>query len=212
MKRMLVLASRNLKKRRELEEILADLNVEIRTLDDYPDVPDPVEDGSTFMENAEKKALSVAAATGQVSLADDSGLEVDALGGAPGIYSARFGGESDREKRDDVNNRLLLSRLEEIPLEQRTARFRCAIAVAVPSPGGITIAGRSEGVVEGCILRETHGEAGFGYDPLFFHAPSGCTFAELPPDRKNHVSHRANALAAIRPVLGRIFHHQGSAD
>jgi len=202
----LVLASRNPKKRIELEALLSGLPVTVLTLDDFPEVPDPVEDGRTFMENAEKKALFVAGRTGLPALADDSGLEVDALDGAPGVHSARYAGVNNRGTRDAANNRKLLEALRSVPAEQRTARFRCCVALAAPGrSAGAVIVGRAEGAVEGVILEEPRGKSGFGYDPLFYHPPSGCTFAELPADVKNRVSHRAQALAEIRPVLFRFF-------
>jgi XTP/dITP diphosphohydrolase len=202
MKKVLVVASRNPKKRGELEALLEGLPLEIRTLDDYPEVPDPVEDGKTFMENAEKKALFVARETGLPSLADDSGLEVDALDGAPGVFSARYAGVDDRLTRDEANNRKLLESLRGVPEQERTARFRCSVAFAgLDSSGQARILGRAEGKVEGIITEESRGKRGFGYDPLFYHMPSSCTFAELPADRKNQLSHRARALAGIRPVL-----------
>lgn len=204
MNQVLVVASRNPKKRRELEALLRGLRLEVRALDDYPEVPDPVEDGKTFMENAEKKALFVARETGLPSLADDSGLEVDALDGAPGVYSARYAGVNDRPTRDEANNRKLLKSLRDVPEQERTARFRCSVAFAGPNLSGqVEILGRSEGEVEGIIIEEPRGKGGFGYDPLFYHPPSGCTFAELPTDRKNQLSHRARALVGIRPVLTR---------
>jgi len=202
MKNVLVLASHNPRKRRELEALLEGLPISIRTLDDYPEVPEPEEDGATFVENAEKKALFVTARTGLPSLADDSGLEVDALGGAPGIRSARYAGAQKRSERDAANNRKLLEQLRAVPPPQRTARFTCCVALAAPDPSGHpAVVSQAEGTVEGVILDQPHGSGGFGYDPLFYHPPSGRTFAELPPEEKNRISHRARALAVIRPAL-----------
>lgn len=202
MKKVLVLASRNPKKRKELEALLGRRALEVQTLDDYPNIPDPVEDGKTFMENAEKKALFVAKKTGLFSLADDSGLEVDALGGEPGVFSARYAGVADKKSRDAANNRKLLESLRGVATGERTARFRCCIALAGPSASGaVEILGRAEGKAEGIIIKELKGSQGFGYDPLFYHPSSGCTFAELSPEAKNRVSHRAQALERIRPVL-----------
>lgn len=209
MQRTLVLASRNRKKRKELEALLEGLPVEVRTLDDYPEVPDPVEDGETFAENAEKKAVFVAERTGMPALADDSGLEVDALGGRPGVHSARYAGDPNRKTRDGANNRKLLEELDGVPEEKRTARFRCCIAFAVPGEFGAGVAARSDGKVEGVILESARGEEGFGYDPLFFHPSSGCTFAELAAGKKNELSHRARALRKIRPFLKVWFSEPG---
>lgn len=198
---VLVLASRNRKKREEIQALLPSLAVRILTLDDFPEVPDPVEDGRTFAENARKKALFVASRTGHLALADDSGLEVDRLGGEPGVYSARYSGVEDRDTRDAANNRKLLERLRGVAAEHRTARFRCAIALASPD----RILEESDGSVEGVILEESRGDYGFGYDPLFLYPPRSMTFAELPAEEKNRVSHRARALTAIQPALLRIL-------
>jgi XTP/dITP diphosphohydrolase len=168
-----------------------------------------VEDGDTFAENAAKKAVFVAERTGLPALADDSGLEVDALDGRPGVHSARYAGDPNRESRDAANNRKLLEELRGIPQEKRTARFRCCIAFAVPGENGAEISARSEGKVDGVMLKSPKGEEGFGYDPLFFHYPSGCTFAELPAKKKNQLSHRARALRKIRPFLDRWFSRAG---
>jgi XTP/dITP diphosphohydrolase len=188
-----------------MEALLAGLPVEVRTLDEYPEVPDPVEDGETFAENAEKKAVFVAARTGLPALADDSGLEVDALDGRPGVHSARYAGDPDRETRDRANNEKLLRELQGVPDGERTARFRCCIAFAVPGENGTDVVARSDGKVEGVILEGLRGDEGFGYDPLFFHQPSNCTFAELAAKRKNQLSHRASALQEIRPFLEQWF-------
>jgi XTP/dITP diphosphohydrolase len=208
MRKTLILASRNRKKRAELEAIIGNLPVRILTLDDFPDIPDPVEDGETFLENAAKKALFVARATGTYTLADDSGLEVDALGGRPGVHSARYAGCDDKESRDLTNNRKLLREMERVPESERTARFRCAIVLAGPSPDvphEIVTLGESEGTVEGKMLTEPRGLHGFGYDPLFYSEEVGSTFAEARAEDKNQISHRARALAKIAPLLRRIF-------
>jgi XTP/dITP diphosphohydrolase len=196
--RRLVLATRNRKKRAELEAILAPLGLRVHTLDEFPEVPEVVEDGATFEANARKKARAVAEATGLVALADDSGLEVDALGGLPGVHSARFAGEPADDAR---NNQLLLERLRDVPPERRGARFRCVIAVAVP--GGETFV--AEGSCEGRIGCEPAGEGGFGYDPLFIVDGYGQTFAQLPPEVKHRISHRGRALAAAADILARLW-------
>ncbi len=208
MQKTLILASRNKKKRAELEAILGDLPVRLLTLDDFPEIPDPIEDGETFLENAAKKALFVAQRTGFYALADDSGLEVDALDGKPGVRSARYAGSDDRENRDLLNNRKLLREMGGIDEPGRTARFRCAVVLAGPSTGNtgeIVRLGESEGSVEGRILAEPRGASGFGYDPLFYSEELGSTFAEAEAGIKNKISHRARALAAIGPLLRRVF-------
>jgi XTP/dITP diphosphohydrolase len=194
---VLVLATRNRGKVRELEALLADLPVRVRTLDDYPDVPVLPEVGRTFAENATGKAAAVARATGQVALADDSGLEVDALGGAPGVDSATFLGP---HATDDDRNRWVLARLRGLAEGLRTARYRAAIAVAAPD-GTVRI---FEGTCEGRIADAPRGHGGFGYDPIFVVPAYGRTMAELPPDLKNRISHRAKALAAARAYLAEL--------
>lgn len=191
----LVVATKNPGKLREIREILGS-DVRLLSLTDFPGVGDIVEDGRTFEANAIKKALAVANHTGHVSLADDSGLEVDALNGAPGVYSARFAGE---EATDEQNNVKLLQLLEDTPDEQRTARFRCVIAVGAPD-GSVQTA---EGTTEGRILQNPRGTGGFGYDPLFLVSDLRRTFAELPPAEKNRLSHRGKALQSVFPLLSR---------
>ena len=168
----LVVATRNAGKLKEIHFILRDLHVEVSSLLDYPDLPPAVEDGETFEANASKKALHVARATGLPALADDSGLEVDALGGAPGVHSARFAGP---EATDEANNSKLLRLLKDVPEEKRSARFRCVIAVATPE-GRVELA---EGVCEGRAASKERGDKGFGYDPLFYVAEYGMTFFEV---------------------------------
>ncbi|MEW6183366.1 MAG: XTP/dITP diphosphatase [Bacillota bacterium] len=192
--RRLVAATTNQGKLREIEAILAPLNWEIVSPQFYPGFPEIEEHGTTFEANAVEKALATAAFTGETALADDSGLEVDYLGGAPGVYSARFAGEP---KDDAANNNKLLGLLDGVPREQRAARFRCVIAVAFPEGGVVTADGRCEGF----ILTELRGAGGFGYDPLFYLPEFDKTFAELPPEVKNRVSHRARALAKIKEKL-----------
>lgn len=193
----LVVATKNPGKLGEIREILGP-EVRLLSLADFPGVGDIVEDGRTFEANAVKKALAVASHTGCVSLADDSGLEVDALDGAPGVYSARFAGE---KATDAQNNRKLLRLLENTPDEQRTARFRCVIAV-VATDGSVQTA---EGAAEGRILRSPRGTGGFGYDPLFLVSGGLRTFAELPLQEKNRLSHRGKALRSAFPMLSRFL-------
>jgi len=196
MKRLLV-ASSSAGKLRELGHALARSGIEVVGLETLPD-PTPVEETSrTFEENARLKAEAFSSRTDLPVLADDSGIEVDALGGAPGVESARFGGPG---LDDQARNRLLLRRLREAGArepEQRTARFRCVLAVARAG----RILATFDGVVEGRILEEPRGDNGFGYDPLFFHAPSGCTTAELSTAEKQAVSHRGRAIAAFLSAL-----------
>ena len=192
-----VVATKNPGKFREIREILGS-EIRLLSLADFPEVGDIVEDGRTFEANAIKKALSVALHTGRVSLADDSGLEVDALDGAPGVYSARFAGE---EATDRQNNEKLLRLLEDTPDAERTARFRCVIAVGAPD-GAVRTA---EGAAEGRILRSPRGTGGFGYDPLFLASSVGRTFAELPPEEKNRLSHRGSALKSAIPLLRKVL-------
>lgn len=189
-----VLASRNKGKIRELREMLAESGIEVLSLADFPELPEIEEDGETFRENAIKKATIVAAATGLVTLADDSGLEVDALGSQPGVLSARFAGIHGN---DSANNALLLDKLQGIAESSRTARFRCVIAIADPD-------GRTEtcdGFCEGVIGFSTKGAGGFGYDPLFFIPELGMTMAELPEETKNRISHRAKAMQQAIAIL-----------
>ncbi|MCL6559515.1 MAG: XTP/dITP diphosphatase [Firmicutes bacterium] len=194
--RRLVLASTNPGKIAEISAIIAPLGWEILSTAAYPGFPEIEERGATFEENAVEKARVTAAFTRETALADDSGLEVDYLHGAPGVYSARFAGEP---KNDAANNAKLLKLLEGVPYEKRTARFRCVIAIASPE-GRVWTA---EGVCNGYILTEPRGTGGFGYDPLFFFPEYQKTFAELPPAVKNRISHRGQALEKIRELLAK---------
>ena len=190
----IVLASRNRKKIEELRSLLSDLPLQVLSLTDFPDIPETPETGMTFAENAELKAKAAARATGRVALADDSGLEVDALGGQPGILSNRFAGPgaTDRDKYMRI-----LELLEGVPDEERTARFRAAVAIATPEGETVLV----EGTCEGRIAHEPHGENGFGYDPIFLLPQLGKTMAELPASEKNRISHRAKALQSAKKVL-----------
>ena len=190
----LVLASRNKGKLKELRQLLDGFGFEVLDLDSFPEVPEIEEKGLTFEENAATKAETAAQITGCPALADDSGLEVDVLDGAPGIYSSRFAG-SDGD--DAANNDKLLQELTGVPSELRNARFRCVVALVVP--GGKTRT--AEGVCEGTIGFEPVGENGFGYDPLFIVKDFGRTMAELSPQEKNEISHRAQALRKAVPIL-----------
>lgn len=189
--RKLVVATKNPGKAREFARILEGMPYRIVSLADYPDAPDVDETGETFAENAALKARAYADFTGELTLADDSGLEVDALGGAPGVYSSRFA-PTEAER-----NAKLLDLMKDIPDAQRTARFRCVIAIS--KPGGE--ARTCEGAVEGTIARSPRGDQGFGYDPIFYIPKLGKHFAELSPDEKNSISHRGKALEKAKEVL-----------
>jgi XTP/dITP diphosphohydrolase len=191
---VLVLATLNLAKGRELVALLGSVPFEIQMLADIPGARLPEETGTTYAENALVKARTAAELTGALALGDDSGLEVDALDGAPGLYTARFGGPGldDRARWE-----LLLKRLDGIPRARRTARFRCVIALAgAGRPERIV-----EGVAEGVIAESPRGTGGFGYDPVFFYPPLGRTFGELSDEEKARISHRGLALAAARRLL-----------
>jgi XTP/dITP diphosphohydrolase len=192
--RRLVVASLNRSKVRELIALLGDLPYRVVPLVDVPGATLPDETATTYEGNALLKARAVAALDADVALADDSGLEVDALGGAPGVHSARFGGSG----LDDAGRTaLLLDRLRGIPPERRTARFRSVIAVVVRAGSAQTV----EGVVEGIITDAPRGTGGFGYDPVFFHPGLGRTFGELSESEKSGVSHRALAARRARALL-----------
>jgi len=193
----LVLATRNEGKIRELAALLEPYGFEVLSLNSFPELGEIVEDGATFKENAIIKATAVAKHTGLLALADDSGLEVDALGGAPGVYSSRFAGEG---KDDLANNRKLLELLAGVPAERRTARFQCVVALAWPDGSWRT----STGTCEGIITESPRGEGGFGYDPLFYVPEYGKTFAELDIAIKNKISHRAKALAGAVDILSKL--------
>jgi XTP/dITP diphosphohydrolase len=191
----LVIGTHNRKKGIELAELLAPRGISIVTLADLPDAIEVVEDGDTFEANARLKASQQAVHLGRWVLADDSGLEVDALGGAPGVYSARFAGPT---ATDDDNNRLLLEKLGETPLEKRTARYVCHVAVADPTGA---IHAESHDLCGGRIRFEHSGANGFGYDPLFEVVEYHRTFGELGPHVKRAISHRSRASRAIVPKL-----------
>ena len=190
----LVLATRNIHKTKEIRAFLDGLGHRILTLEDFPSMPEVVEDGDSYEANAMKKAKTVAEHTGKMALADDTGLEVDALQGQPGLYSARFAGE---EVTYADNRQKLLSLMKDVPFPKRTARFRCVIVLAMP--GGKTRT--AEGMVEGTITQEERGEGGFGYDPVFYLPALGKSLAQLTFEEKNRVSHRAKALEKIREIL-----------
>lgn len=190
-----MVATKNRGKFREIEACLEGLGFKLLSLHDLPEELQLVEDEETFRANALKKAREVACRTGKLTVADDSGLEVEALGGLPGVRSARFAGEG---ASDEENNRKLLEMLRGVPLEQRRAAFRCVMAVVDPETGSERVV---EGSCRGIILERPRGRGGFGYDPLFFVPERGKTMAELPLEEKNLISHRGQALKALKGVL-----------
>jgi len=189
----IVLATRNEDKVFEIRNLFAGLDIELVTLSRFPDLPDVVEDGASLKENAVKKARDVAQQTQMTAFADDTGLEVDALNGAPGIYSARFAGEN-ATYRDNVKK--LLHALQGLPKEKRKARFRTVVAV-YNNKDVFTV----EGVCEGSIATAPKGCSGFGYDSVFFVPEFGCTFAEMGLELKNRISHRAKAFLNLKRKL-----------
>lgn len=189
-----IFATGNEGKMKEIREILGDLDIELLSLKDAGIHADIVEDGKTFEENAQIKAKAICEMTGEIVLADDSGLEIDYLNKEPGIYSARYMGE---DTSYDIKNQALLDRLDGVPDEKRTARFVCAIAAAMPD-GCCEVV---RGTMEGIIGHKIAGENGFGYDPIFFLPECGCTSAELSPEKKNELSHRGEGLKKIRKIL-----------
>ncbi len=193
---LLVLATRNPGKTREIRELFKDFPVDIKSLGDFGPVPNAEEDGSTFDENAYKKASLTARILGLPALADDSGLEVEELGGAPGVFSARYAGLS---ATDEKNNAKLLREMK--GKTNRVAAFKCVISLAVPSGVALTYEGRCEGL----ITEAPSGENGFGYDPLFHFPPLKKTFAQMTAEEKNGVSHRAKALAQLKGEFDKVL-------
>ena len=192
MEKRIVFATGNQDKMAEIRMILEDLGMQVYSMKDLGIDTDIVEDGISFEENAEIKARAIARfLPHDIVLADDSGLEIDYLDGAPGIYSARFAGE---DTSYDIKNRIFLDKLEGVPDEDRAARFVCAIVAVFPNGEVQTV----RGTIEGQIAHEIAGENGFGYDPIFYVPEYGCTTAEMDPEEKNKLSHRGNALRAMR--------------
>ncbi|MDO8427013.1 MAG: XTP/dITP diphosphatase [Deltaproteobacteria bacterium] len=192
MTRKVVIATKNKGKIAEIKSIFNIPSLEFLTLEDFPSIELPPEAGKTFADNALAKARHVALKTGLIALADDSGLEVDALGGRPGVFSARYAGENAADRDNYIK---LLSELEGV--EDRRARFRCAVALSDPKDGDKTF----EGVFEGVISKGPKGVGGFGYDPVFFVPDKNKTVAELTPEEKNSISHRAKALMKLKEWL-----------
>ncbi len=197
----LVLATHNPDKQTEMNAVLSDLGLDVIGLDQYPEIDDIPENGTTLLENALIKARAVHLKTGFPALADDTGLEVDALCGAPGVYSARFAGE-DATYQDNVKK--LLSVMAGVSRQNRTARFRTVVAL-IDSDTELW----TEGIIEGLITREQRGAGGFGYDPIFEAADTGKTFSEMSAAQKNEISHRARALQKMRKKLITVFEEKG---
>ena len=196
MKQIFVLATTNKGKTREIREMLKNFPIEIKNLDDFGPIPEVIEDGETFDDNAYKKAAFTAKVLGYPAIADDSGLCVEALDGAPGVYSARYAG---KDANDADNVQKLLKELEE--KENRNAAFQCVISIAVPTGAALTY----EGSCEGIITREPAGENGFGYDPLFFFPEFNKTFAQLSMAEKAQVSHRGKAFREMAHEMNKIL-------
>lgn len=194
MEKRIIFATGNEGKMREIRMILEDLGVPVLSMKEAGISADIEENGKSFAENAAIKAKAIMEMTGEIVMADDSGLEIDYLDGAPGIYSARFMGE---DTSYDIKNKALIDKLAGVPDEKRTARFVCAIACALPD-GQIL---ESRGTMEGIIGYEVKGENGFGYDPIFYLPECGCTSAEISPEKKNELSHRGKALRAMKEKL-----------
>jgi XTP/dITP diphosphohydrolase len=193
--RTIVLASNNRKKLQEMQALLEPAGVTLKPQSDYG-IPEAVENGLTFVENALFKARHASSLTGLAAIADDSGLELDALGGAPGIHSARFAAKpGEGNSSDEANNALLLERLRGVPRSKRSARFQCAIVLQRFPGDPMPLV--CQGTWEGVILEQAAGAHGFGYDPLFFVPTHHCSSAELPPDTKNALSHRGQALRQL---------------
>ncbi len=194
----LVIGTHNPKKCREIARILETSRLRLLTLDEFPDAPEPVEDADTLEGNAIKKATELADALGQMVVADDSGLEIDALDGRPGVYSARYGGEHGNDSR---NMARVLSEMTDVSPADRTARFRTVAAVAVPGKLLATI----DGALEGVIGTERRGSNGFGYDPIFIVPDLAKTCAELEPNEKDSISHRGQAFRKVKDELPRLL-------
>lgn len=197
----IIFATGNEGKVKEIQQMLEGMGIELVSLKDYKNVPEIVEDGKSFLENALKKAKTISEFTGETVLADDSGLSVDVLGGEPGIYSARYAGE---KATDEENNALLLAKLKNIPQEKRTAFFSCALVLYKTDGTYESFESRWQGQ----IIDECLGDNGFGYDPIFFVPELRKTAAELPAAIKNKVSHRGQAFALLKKALSERIKNQ----
>ncbi|GLY10148.1 XTP/dITP diphosphatase [Bacillus badius] len=193
-----IIATKNKGKAKEFSSLFADYGIEVKTLLDYPLLPDVEETGKTFEENAILKAETIAEKTGKLVIADDSGLSIDALDGRPGVYSARYAGA---EKSDEANIEKVLAELKGVPADKRTARFHCVLAVARPGEKTATVTG----VCEGKITLAKQGTNGFGYDPIFFAEEFNKTMAELKPEEKHSISHRGQAMRKLGSMLSELI-------
>ena len=198
----ILVATRNSHKLREFRQMFAGTRYTLVTLDAIPNAPEVIEDGVTFQANADKKARQLAVFSGRITIADDSGIEIDALDGRPGVWSARYAGV-DGDGADAANNAKMLEELDGVPDEQRTARYRCVLAVVRPDGE----ARYADGSCEGRIGYAPRGQHGFGYDPYFLVSGDfgGRTMAELEPDEKNAISHRGEALKGLLPLLDEVL-------
>lgn len=196
--REIIIATKNAGKVKDFETLFSPKGFKVKSLLDFPEIEDVEETGVTFAENATLKAEAISSALNKPVIADDSGLAIDALNGEPGVYSARYAGEN---KDDNANIEKVLQKLNDVPFEKRTARFHCALAIAVPGKRTEIV----EGTCEGHILEEKRGENGFGYDPIFFIEKWRCSMAELTKEQKNQISHRANALKRLAPLIDAQF-------
>ena len=194
MRKQIIFATGNKDKMREIREIMADVDVEVLSMKEAGIVVDVVEDGTTFEENSLIKAKAIAQYTDAIVLADDSGLEIDYLDKAPGVYSARFMGE---DTSYDIKNQALIDKLDGVPKDERTARFVCAIGAVLPNKETLVV----RETMEGYIGYEAEGENGFGYDPIFYLDEFGCSSAALSREQKNEISHRGKALRAMKDIL-----------
>jgi XTP/dITP diphosphohydrolase len=198
----IIIASRNKRKVREIRQILSGLPIEFLTLDDLNELPEIVEDGFSYKENAIKKAQITAKFTHMWALADDSGIEVSALGNRPGIFSSRYAGPNAKDKENNIK---LLGELKDVPLSKRAARYKAVVVLASPDSKTFVV----EGSCKGFITEAPKGRSGFGYDPIFFVPRYAKTMAELGMKIKNKISHRAKAIRKIKPILGKIIkNHQ----
>jgi XTP/dITP diphosphohydrolase len=200
----IIFASRNEGKVKEIKNMLEGIDIELVSLNKYKNVPEIVEDGKSFLQNALKKAKKVSEITGEFVLADDSGLQVDALGGEPGIHSARYAGD---QASDEENNNKLLAKLKDIPSEKRDAFFCCVLVIYKPDSSYYSFEGKWRGI----IIDERCGSNGFGYDPIFYVPELKKTAAELPPEIKNKVSHRGQAFAKLKESLPAILNDKNGA-
>ncbi|MCA1063604.1 XTP/dITP diphosphatase [Rossellomorea sp. AcN35-11] len=194
MKKSVIIATKNRGKAKEFQHMFAPYGYEVKTLLDMPHIEDVEETGRTFEENAILKAETVAQELGELVIADDSGLAIDALEGRPGVYSARYAGE---EKSDEANMEKVLGELQDVEESKRSARFQCVLAIAGPGMETKTVSGTCEGM----ILQEKRGTNGFGYDPIFFIPALNKSMAELTPDEKSQISHRGNALKKLGNII-----------